>query len=109
MAVNVVVNSVLPAFAPIHRPVHLQKLPLFLRDPTPLLSTLNQRGEVAREPAPFCHCNEAEPRPEVSAVPFPNPLGASPFSRVPTVMENLEKSWHFKMVISRPGKVLEKT
>jgi len=23
-------------------------------------------------------------------------------------MENLEKSWHFKMVISRPGKVLEK-
>jgi len=29
--------------------------------------------------------------------------------RVRTVMENLEKSWHFKMVISRPGKVLEKT
>jgi len=23
-------------------------------------------------------------------------------------MENLEKSWHFKMVISRPGKVMEK-
>jgi len=23
-------------------------------------------------------------------------------------MENLEKSWNFKMVISRPGKVLEK-
>jgi len=29
--------------------------------------------------------------------------------RVRTVMENLEKSWNFKMVISRPGKVLEKT
>jgi len=25
------------------------------------------------------------------------------------VVENLEKSWSFKMVISRPGKVLEKT
>jgi len=24
-------------------------------------------------------------------------------------VENLEKSWNFKMVISRPGKVLEKT
>jgi len=24
-------------------------------------------------------------------------------------MENLEKSWNFKMVISRPGKVMEKT
>jgi len=24
-------------------------------------------------------------------------------------MENLEKSWHFKMVISRPGEVMEKT
>jgi len=23
-------------------------------------------------------------------------------------MENLEKSWNFKMVISRPGKVMEK-
>jgi len=23
-------------------------------------------------------------------------------------MENLEKSWNFKMVITRPGKVLEK-
>jgi len=29
--------------------------------------------------------------------------------RVRTVMENLEKSWNFQMVISRPGKVLEKT
>jgi len=29
--------------------------------------------------------------------------------RVRTVMENLEKSWDFKMVISRPGKVMEKT
>jgi len=28
--------------------------------------------------------------------------------RVRTVMENLEKSWNFKMVISRPGKVMEK-
>ena len=28
--------------------------------------------------------------------------------RVRTVMKNLEKSWNFKMVISRPGKVLEK-
>jgi len=28
--------------------------------------------------------------------------------RVRTVMENLEKSWHFKMVISRPGKLMEK-
>jgi len=28
---------------------------------------------------------------------------------VRTVMENLEKSWHFKMVIYRPGKVMEKT
>jgi len=26
--------------------------------------------------------------------------------RVPTVMENLEKSWNLKMAISRPGKVL---
>jgi len=25
------------------------------------------------------------------------------------VVENLEKSWNFKMVVSRPGKVLEKT
>jgi len=24
-------------------------------------------------------------------------------------MENLEKSWNFKMVISRPGKVIEKS
>jgi len=24
-------------------------------------------------------------------------------------MENLEKSWNFKMVITRPGKVMEKT
>jgi len=23
-------------------------------------------------------------------------------------MENLEKSWNFKMVVSRPGKVMEK-
>ncbi|TNN23151.1 Serine/threonine-protein kinase PINK1, mitochondrial [Liparis tanakae] len=30
-------------------------------------------------------------------------------TRVRTVMENLEKSWNFKMVISRPGKVMEKT
>jgi len=29
--------------------------------------------------------------------------------RVRTVMENLGKSWNFKMVISRPGKVMEKT
>jgi len=29
--------------------------------------------------------------------------------RVRTVMENLERSWNFKMVISRPGKVMEKT
>jgi len=29
--------------------------------------------------------------------------------RVCTVMENLEKSWNLKMVISRPGKVMEKT
>jgi len=29
--------------------------------------------------------------------------------RVRTVMENLEKSWNFKRVISRPGKVMEKT
>jgi len=27
--------------------------------------------------------------------------------RVRTVMENLEKSWNFKMVISRPGKVIK--
>jgi len=27
-------------------------------------------------------------------------------SRVRTVMENLEKSWNFKMVISKPEKVL---
>jgi len=30
------------------------------------------------------------------------------FNRVCTVMENLEKSWNFKMVISRPGKVMGK-
>jgi len=29
--------------------------------------------------------------------------------RVRTVMENLEKSWNFKMVIPRPGTVMEKT
>ncbi|TNN78279.1 hypothetical protein EYF80_011519 [Liparis tanakae] len=29
--------------------------------------------------------------------------------RVRTLMENLEKSWNFKIVISRPGKVMEKT
>jgi len=28
---------------------------------------------------------------------------------VRTVMENLENSWNFKKVISRPGKVMEKT
>jgi len=33
----------------------------------------------------------------------------NPISRVRTLMENLEKSWNFKMVISRPGKVMEKT
>jgi len=32
-----------------------------------------------------------------------------PLYRVRTVMENLGKSWKFKMVISRPGKVMEKT
>jgi len=26
-----------------------------------------------------------------------------------TVMENLEKSWNFKMVVSRPGEVMKKT
>jgi len=31
------------------------------------------------------------------------------YFRVRTVMENLEKSWNFKMVISRPGKVMGKT
>jgi len=31
------------------------------------------------------------------------------FYRVRTVMENLKKSWNFKMVISRSGKVMEKT
>jgi len=40
-------------------------------------------------------------------------LGSSWFKshgyRVRTVMENLEKSWNFKMVVSRPGKVMEKT
>ncbi|TNN21644.1 hypothetical protein EYF80_068244 [Liparis tanakae] len=30
-------------------------------------------------------------------------------NRVPTVMENLEKSWNFKMGIYRPGKVMGKT
>jgi len=30
-------------------------------------------------------------------------------SWVRTVMENLEESWNFKVVISRPGKVKEKT
>jgi len=29
-------------------------------------------------------------------------------SRVRTVMENLEKSWNFKLFVSRPGKVLGK-
>jgi len=29
--------------------------------------------------------------------------------RVRTVMENLEKSWNFIIVISRPGKVMENT
>jgi len=29
--------------------------------------------------------------------------------RVRTVMENLGKSWNFKMVISRPGEVMKKT
>jgi len=29
--------------------------------------------------------------------------------RVRTVVENLEKSWDFKMVISRPGKVMGTT
>jgi len=36
------------------------------------------------------------------------PTGVA-FFRVRTVMENLGKSWNFKMVISRPGKVMEKT
>jgi len=31
------------------------------------------------------------------------------YIRVRTVMENLEKSWNFKMVIYRPGEVTEKT
>ena len=34
--------------------------------------------------------------------------GRHAFSSIRTVMKNLEKSWNFKMVISRPGKVLEK-
>jgi len=29
--------------------------------------------------------------------------------RVRTVMENLENTWNFKMVVSRPGEVMEKT
>jgi len=31
------------------------------------------------------------------------------YSGFRTVMENLEKSWNFNMVISRPGNVMEKT
>jgi len=38
-----------------------------------------------------------------------NPLNMSVWCRVRTVMGNLEKSWNFKMVISRPGKVMERT
>jgi len=34
---------------------------------------------------------------------------SEPVYRVRTVMGNLEKSRNFQMVISRPGKVLEKT
>jgi len=43
--------------------------------------------------------------------PLCNSLNAylTPPIRVRTVMVNLEKSLNFKMVISRPGKVLEKT
>jgi len=36
-------------------------------------------------------------------------VSARTLCRVRTVVENLEKSWNFKMVISRPGKVMEKT
>jgi len=36
-------------------------------------------------------------------------LAVELFPGVRTVMESLEDSWHFKMVISRPGKVTEKT
>lgn len=73
--VDEVVNSPLPVVASIHRPVYLRKqLPLCLADPAHLLSTLNQWSEMATRLACFCHCNEAKPRPEVSAVRFPNTL-----------------------------------
>lgn len=73
--VDLVVKSALAAVASIHRQVYLQKQPpLCLTDPTPLLSTLDQWSEIARWLACFCHCNEAKPRPEVSAVRFPNTL-----------------------------------
>lgn len=73
--VDLVVKSALPVVASIHRRVYLRKqLPLCLSDPTPLLSTLDQWSEIVRWLACFCHCNEAKPRPEVSAVWFPNTL-----------------------------------
>lgn len=59
----------------IHWQVYLQKqFLLCLTDSTPLLSTLDQWSEIARWLACFCYCNEAKPRPEVSAVRFPNTL-----------------------------------
>lgn len=73
--VDLVVKSVLPVVASIRRQVYLQKqLPLCLAEPSPLLSTLDQWSEITRWLACFCHCNEAKPRPEVSAVRFPNTL-----------------------------------
>jgi len=38
-----------------------------------------------------------------------NTMPKGHINRVRTVMGNLEQSWNFKMVISRPGKVMEKT
>lgn len=47
--VDLVGKSVVPVVASVHRQVYLQKqLPLCLTDPTPLLSTLDQRSEIAR-------------------------------------------------------------
>lgn len=72
--VDLVVNSVLPIVASIHRAGLPPKAAPIVphTDPTLLLLTLNQWSEVARWLACFCHCNEAKLRPEVSTVRFPH-------------------------------------
>jgi len=71
---------------------------------TKLLCSVRGCPKVRRRPPHLFPLRQEQPAPHVFR---PHISGDSP-SRVRTVMENLEKSWNFKMVVSRPGKVMEK-